>query len=136
MMKKRLMVLVTVGVLGTSSAIFASASKPPVDVLSGLTGTTVEVLEKERSAGKTYGSIAAEAGKLEAFKSEVLKQKKARLDQRVKDGLMTQEEADNIYNEIKNNQKNCDGPGTGSGKPDKGREMGFGNGQGKGKGKR
>lgn len=136
MMKKRLMVLVTVGVLGTSSAIFASASKPPVDVLSGLTGTTVEVLEKERLAGKTYGSIAAEAGKLEAFKSEVLKQKKARLDQRVKDGLMTQEEADNIYNEIKNNQKNCDGPGTGSGKPDKGRGMGFGNGQGKGKGKR
>jgi len=132
MMKKRLIILVKVGILGTSSFIFASANKPPVDVLSGLTGTPVETLEKQRAAGKTYGSIAADANKLEEFKSEVLKQKKARLNQRVKDGLMTQEEADSIYNSIKNNQKDCDGAG--SGRSDKGRGMGFGNGKGNGQG--
>ncbi|MEW6066108.1 hypothetical protein P378_08315 [Desulforamulus profundi] len=141
-LKKLLATVTVVGMLGVAGSAFAATAMTPAEVVSGLTGKTVEDLYKERSAGKTYGTIANEAGKLEEFKAQILEQKKTVLDQRVKDGRLTQEQADQIYNSIKNNQATCDGTGSaGIGKKygagfGQGSGMGLGQGAGRGAGMR
>ena len=57
-------------------------------------------------------------------------QKKAMLDQRVKDGNMTQAQADEMYKSIEANQATCDG--TSSAKMGQKNGMGFGQGMGAG----
>jgi hypothetical protein len=126
--KKLLMVFTVIAVLGAASAAYAATTKTPAEIAAGLTGKSVETLQQERAAGTTYGEIAKEAGKLEEFKAQMLEQKKAILDQRVADGKLTQEQADNIYNSMKNNQANCDG--TGNARMGKNAGLGLGNGQG------
>lgn len=132
--KKFVAILTIVGAIGSASAVYAatSTSKTPAEVVSGLTGKTVEDLYKEHADGKTFGTIANEDGKLEEFKTQMLDQKKAVLDQRVKDGSITQEKADEIYNAIKNNKATCDG--TGSAQIGKKYGVGFGQGSGVGHG--
>jgi hypothetical protein len=78
--------------------------------------------------------MAKDAGKLEEFKAQMLEQKKAILDQRVKDGKLTQEQADEIYNAIKNNQANCDGTGSAAIGRKYGAGFGLGSGMGNGQG--
>lgn len=131
--KKIIMSLAVVSVLSTSVVFGVVASKTPADIVAGLTGKSVEEVTKERTSGKTYGTIAKEAGKLEEFKTETLKEKKAILDQRVKDGSLTQAQADEIYNSIKTNQATCDG--TGSSGIGRMNGAGFGQGRGQGMGK-
>ncbi|MDF2558019.1 MAG: hypothetical protein K0R71_1847 [Bacillales bacterium] len=130
-LKKLAAVAAVVGVIGTGFAAYASTGTTPVDIASKLTGKTVEELSQERVSGKTYGTIAKEAGKLEEFKTEMLEQKKAVLEQRVKDGLLTQEQADEIIKAITDNQVNCDGSGSSM----VGKKFGVGFGQGSGMGK-
>jgi len=130
--KKLILSIAVVSVLSTSVVFGVVATKSPADITAGLTGKTVEAVTKERTAGKTYGTIAKEAGKLDEFKTESLKQKKVILDQRVKDGKLTKAQADKIYNDIKTNQTTCDG--TGSAKIGKMNGVGFGQGQGQGRG--
>ncbi|MBK5241236.1 hypothetical protein [Clostridium sp.] len=131
--KKMVLSLAVVTVLSTGVVFAAVAAKTPAEVAAGLTGKTVEEVTTERTAGKTYGTIASEAGKLEEFKAESLLQKKQVLDQRVKDGNLTQEAADEIYNSIVTNQETCDG--TGSAGIGKMNGAGFGQGRGQGMGK-
>jgi len=121
----------------TATAFAASSYNNPAEALAGLTGKTVEAVSAERyESGKTYGTLANEAGKLEEFQTEMLQIKKDILADRVEAGLMTQERADEIIAAIEENQALCDG--TGSGRI--GREMGAGfgsangNGQGQGAG--
>jgi len=129
-MKKFIAMLTVIGILGASGVVFAATAKTPAEIASIVTGKTVEDITKERAAGKTYGTIANEAGKLEEFKVQIIEQKKEILDQRVKDGEITQEQADEIYNAIKNNQLTCDGTGNAG----LGRKYGVGFGQGCGLG--
>ncbi|NSW90622.1 MAG: DUF2680 domain-containing protein [Firmicutes bacterium] len=110
-LKRIIVVVIVVVILGVAGAAYAATAKTPAEIASGLTGKAIEDLYKERAAGKTYGTIAKEAGKLEEFKEQMLEQKKAILDQRVEDGKLTQEQADEIYDSIKNNQAACDGTG-------------------------
>ena len=137
-LKKVFATITVISILGAASAAYAATSKTPAEIVSGLTGKSVEDLYKERTAGKTYGTIAKDAGKLEEFKAQILEQKKAVLDQRVKDGTLTQVQADEIYNAIKDNQAVCDGTGSaGIGKKygaGFGQGSCMGNGQGTGKG--
>lgn len=135
-MKKFAIVLAATTLLSSTAMAFAATR--PIDIVSKLTGKSVETLYQERQTGKTYGTIAKEAGKLDEFKTEMLKVKKALLDERVKAGTLTQAQADEIYNAIKNNQATCDGTGTaklgqkyGAGF---GQGMGMGQGRGQGKG--
>jgi len=130
--KKIVLSMAVISVLSTSVVFGVVATKSQADITAGLTGKTVEAVTKERSSGKTYGTIAKEAGKLDEFKTESLQQKKLVLDQRVKDGNLTQAEADKIYNDIKTNQVTCDG--TGSAGIGKMSGAGFGRGQGQGMG--
>lgn len=54
-----------------SMTALATAAQSPADALSGLTGKTVEEIAAERSAGKSYASIADDAGKLAEFRAAV-----------------------------------------------------------------
>ena len=111
---KKLIVVATIigslGIVGIAGA--ATGATTPAGIVSALTGKTVEAVTAERTAGTTYGTIAQEAGKLEEFKTETLVLKKSMLDQRVKDGNMTQEQADAMYESMKTNQATCDGTGS------------------------
>ncbi|KJR44929.1 hypothetical protein UF75_4693 [Desulfosporosinus sp. I2] len=123
-----------VGLLGVTGTAFAAVTgKTTAEITAGLTGKTVEQVITERATGKTYGTIADEAGKLDEFKALTLEQKKSILEQRVADGNLTQEQADAILNSIKTNQTTCDG--TGSARIGKSMAAGFGQGQGMGLGK-
>ncbi|SDI10864.1 DUF2680 domain-containing protein [Desulfosporosinus hippei] len=130
--KTYLIAATVVGLLGVTGTAFAAVTgTTPAEITAGLTGKTVEQVTTERADGKTYGTIADEAGKLEEFKAQILEQKKLVLDQRVADGKITQEQADAIYNSLKSNQATCDGTGNGIGKS---AGTGFGMGQGMGQG--
>lgn len=127
--KKLLILGMVISILSIPAVAFAADIKSPADIVAALTGKTVTQVTTERATGKTYGTIAKDAGKLDEFKKEILVQKKAVLDQRVKDKNLTQEKADAIYKEVKDNQATCDGTGT-----DKiGLKNGVGFGKGNGK---
>ncbi|MGI6712241.1 MAG: DUF2680 domain-containing protein [Bacillota bacterium] len=139
-MRKFIAVAAIIGVLGTAGAIYAAETRSPAEIAASLTGKSITDVNNERGEGKTYGAIAKEAGKLDEFKNQILEQKKAILDQRARDGSITQEKADEIYNAIKDKQTSCDGTGNarmgkkygaGFGKD----EAGFGQGRAKGTGK-
>ena len=132
--KKIILSMAVVSVLSTSVVFGVVATKSQADITADVTGKTVSEVAKERASGKTYGTIASEAGKLDEFKEESLQQKKAVLAQRVKDGDLTQAEADKIYTAIVVNQETCDGTrSAGIGKMNGG-GFGLGRGQGMGKG--
>ncbi|MDP4160824.1 MAG: hypothetical protein Q8911_13855, partial [Bacillota bacterium] len=110
---KKLIAAATIaGVLGVTGAAYAVGATTPADIVSRLTGKSVEQVTTERAAGKTLGTIANEAGKLDEFKAEILEQRKAILDQKVKDGNLTQAQADAAYNTMTANQAICDGTGS------------------------
>ncbi|TGE33449.1 hypothetical protein [Desulfosporosinus sp. Sb-LF] len=121
-----------VGVVGVAGASYTTGSTSPASIVAGLTGQSVDQVMAARAAGKTYGAIAKDVRKLDEFKAENFEQKKAALDQRVKDGYLTQEQADTLYNSMKANQATCDATGTAT--TGQGKGLGFGQGQGMGAG--
>lgn len=128
--KRILAVTVSVFIIGAAGMAYAADIKTPADIAAAVTGKSATDISKERAEGKTYGAIASEAGKLDDFKAQMLDQKKAVLDQRVKDGEITQAQADDIYNAIINNQANCNADGSSR----MGRKYGMGLGRGCGNG--
>ncbi|SEF38532.1 Protein of unknown function [Caloramator fervidus] len=110
-MKSKKLLIAISAIMLISTTAFAYAKTRPIDIASKLTGKSIETLYKERQSGKTFGTIAKEAGKLEEFKKEMLKARKEILDEKVKAGILTQKQADEIYNAIKNNQALCNGEG-------------------------
>jgi hypothetical protein len=132
-LKKLLVAVTMVGMLGVAGTAYAAVNKSPADIVAGITGKSVTEVNQERAAGKPYGAIAQEAGKLEEFQVQMLEQKKTILDQRVQAGQLTQAQANQILAAIKNNQTLCDGTGNGMGKM-QGLRMGSGAGLGRGRG--
>lgn len=111
------MILIGTAVLALASlsvtALAANAAATPAEAAAQVTGRTVESVTDEHTANdKTYGSIAADAGKLDDFKAAMLEARKAQLASRVADGTMTQERADEIIAAMQENQANCDGTGS------------------------
>lgn len=112
--KKTLAVGTMVFAIGaTSTTAFAAANyKTPAETVAGITGRSVQSVITERSeTGKTYGTIAAEAGKLDDYKEESLEMKKNNLNAQVAAGTITKEKADTIIKAIEENQVVCDGAG-------------------------
>lgn len=136
-LRRILSLLAAVTMLTTSSiTAMAAVDQTPAHIVAELTGKSVEdVIDERFSTGKTYGALAAEAGKLDEFKEESLKLKEEILQQNVTDGILSQEEADEILAAIKDRQAICDGTGYGSGLGNGygyGCGGGFGRGQGRG----
>ena len=96
------------------AALAASNNDTLAGIVAGLTGKSEESIAAEKAeTGLTYGTIANEYGVLDQFKSQMLEQKEAYLDERVSEGTMTQERADAILTAMETNQTNCDGSGSG-----------------------
>lgn len=110
----------------TSVTAFAAVYKTPAEAAAGITGKAQEAVVAERQSGKSYGSIASEAGKLEEFQRAMLDIFRERLDARVANGTMTQAEADAALAAMKERQATCDGTGTGNGAGLKGSGCGLG----------
>ena len=136
--KKVALILAVVLLVGAFSvtAMAATGNKTPAEILAGFTGRTTDSVTTQRAeSGKTYGTIANEAGVLDQFKSQMLEQKKAMLEEKVAAGTITQERADAIIAAMENNQANCDGTGSGMGMRSgactgSGAGLGFGSGRG------
>lgn len=126
--------MLTIGATSIS-AFAASTYRSPAEIVAGLTDKTVETVTQEKTeTGKTYGALANENGVLDEFKSEMLEQKKNRLNEKVAEGTMTQERSDTILAAIEENQANCDGSGNGRGATGERLGAGFGAGNGAGNG--
>ncbi len=130
--KKLIASATIIGVLGVVGTAYAAVTESHAESVAGLTGQTVTEVNQQRASGITYGTIAKDAGKLAEFQAQTLEWKKAILDQRVKDGQLTQQQADQIYSAFKANQATCDG--TGSAQIGKTYGLGMGNGTGLGAG--
>jgi hypothetical protein len=135
---KKLVIPVTIALaIGVVSftAFAASTYKTPTEAVAGLTGSTLESVTAQKvESGETYGSIAQEAGVLEAFKEEMLELKKDQLAEKVEAGTLTQERADEILAVLEENIADCDG--SGGGRTEGGMGAGFGSGKGSGGGMR
>ncbi len=129
---KSFLFLLAALILFTASSITVSAAgnETPADIVARLTGRDVtDVIQEKLNTGKTYGTIAKEAGKLDEFKAECLELKEQILKENVENGLLSQDEADDILAAIKENQAICDGTGNGNcwnGTPGYGNGCGFG----------
>lgn len=85
------------------------------------------------AAADTRPAVAAvQAASLEDRKAAILELKKEILAQRVADGTMTQEQADQILTALIENQAACDGTGSARIGQKYGAGFGMGNGQGRG----
>lgn len=137
-LKKIAIIGASIIVIGAMSVTaFAASYRTPAEAVAALTGKTVDSVIAERAeTGKTYGTIAKDAGKLDEFKASALQIKKDALAARVAAGTMTQERANEIIAALEQNQANCDG--TGTARIGKNMGAGFGgmsgNGQGRGQG--
>ncbi|NMA48358.1 MAG: hypothetical protein GX947_01075 [Tissierellia bacterium] len=106
-MKKKLVVLMAVVmVLGTMSVAFADSSFNPASIFAKFKGIDEEAAyQMRRDTGMRFGELAEKEGFSEEFREEMQKVKKARLEDLVKEGRITQERA----NEILANFETCDG---------------------------
>lgn len=135
MKRKRIVGLALVfGLLGGSIA-FAAAADSPAAVLAQITGMTADEAYQGRLQGEPYGKMAVDAGTLEEFQDNMLKYRKQIIDERVEQGLMTQEEADAWLEAYQERIEYCTeagvgGPGYGCG----GAGIGFGRGGFQGQG--
>lgn len=131
-MKKTLAALVTVGILSIGVATFAATALTPAEIASKLTGKDLAVVQQERTEGTTYGAMAVEVDKLDEFKAEMLKNREAIIEERVKSGQMTREDADELLAAMKERMETCDGTGMAAG--GLGQKFGAAFGQGGGRG--
>lgn len=110
---KKIALIGTVVLTVSAASITAHAASnygTPAEIVAGLTGKSVESVTAEKTeTGDTYGALANEYGVLDQFKSQMLEQKKAYLDERVAAGTMTREQADAIIAAMEARQADCDG---------------------------
>lgn len=131
-MKKRTKIItitmVTLSIMTFSTPIFASSQfNTKAEALAKLTNKTIQtIIEEKNKLNTTFGQIAKENGVLDEFKKANLEQKEQILNEKIKQGVITKEDADNILNKIKANQENCDGSGNNSNNLG----LGLGNGNG------
>lgn len=136
-MKKTVFIITIVAIMlvGTTAAFADDVFKTPAEIVSDLTGDSVEDVTEARANGETYGKQAADADKLDEFKEERLAQYKLALDEAVKEGRITQEQADRLYAAMEQRMEACTGTGAGAGARAGNGIGGFGtNGQGRGLG--
>ena len=130
MKTRRIFAVVTalVMVLGiTSVTAFAGTSfSSPAELLASLTGKTVEAVTEEKGdADKTYGALAQDAGVYEGFKTGMQDLRENRILEKVENGDLTKDEADEILDAIAERMATCDG--TGLRGTDQRLGLGFGN---------
>lgn len=137
-MKKRTLIVLTIAVsLLMATAVMAATYSNPAQIISELTGKSEADVTARRTQGVTYGQLAQEDGVLDQFKSNMLEYKKEIIDERVSQGIITEEQGANIKKAMEERISAC------TGTPDPNRErlgqksgggLRFGAGQGQGQG--
>ncbi|MCF8019183.1 MAG: hypothetical protein K9L62_07190 [Vallitaleaceae bacterium] len=120
-------------VAATSIGVYAAENMSPAQSLSELTGMSVEELY-EAKGDQTFGVLAQELEVEDAFRTDMVANKLAIIEERVAQGTITREAADEMIAVILENQENCDGTGLNQGDLRLG--LGFGQGNGMGTGER
>jgi hypothetical protein len=113
-----IIVLVLLIVLASSITAFEFTGRTPAQIVAGLTGkNTEEIAEIRFESGKSYGQIAYDDSQdtWKKFRNEMFENKKAFIEERVKDGTLTREEADEILENIELMIENCPAYGGGCG---------------------
>lgn len=129
--------VLTLSIIAFSTPIFASNQYTlKAQKLSQLTNKSIETISDiKNKLDMTFGEIAKENGVLYQFKKVNLEQKEKILNEKVNQGIITKKEAENILNQIRKNQENCDGSGSNSQNLGLGLGLGNGNGSGNGSGR-
>lgn len=129
--KKFTVVCATALVLATTSVttFAAPAYNTAAEAAAGVTGKSIQEVVADRQTGKSYGTIAAEAGKLDEFQTALLEMRKDTLYKMVEYGEITQKQADATLEAIENMQTTCNGTGIGA-RQGRGRGCGAGRGLG------
>lgn len=110
MSKKKLIASIAfVVALAIPFVAFAAELGTPAEIVAKLSGKTVEEVQDLRNANNTYGQIAKEYGVLDQFEDEMLNLKKSIIDQRVEDGVITQEKGEELKKLFEENKLNCSG---------------------------
>ena len=110
---KLLTSLLAVMTLTTAPISVLAQGNNPAEITKEVTGQSAEEIYTRRQQGVTYGTIAKEAGKLVEFQNQKLELAKNNLQNKVNQGQMTQEQANQMIDNMKQNQANCDQSGTG-----------------------
>lgn len=105
---KKLSKMILIGVLATMLLGVVAYAASPAEIYSELTGMTTEQAIEKRSEGKTYGELAQEADVYDEFVQKMLEEKKIIIEERVKDGTLTREDADTLISLLEENVGTCD----------------------------
>ncbi|MCT4597908.1 MAG: hypothetical protein N4A50_08565 [Vallitalea sp.] len=120
--------------LGLAISLFigmVTYAASPAQIYSELTGVSVEKAYELRNDGKTYGELASEQGVLEEFKAKMIEEKIIIIEEKVQEGELTREEADEFIQRLKDNSENCDPTN-----PNRlGQKIGLGRGSNRGQGR-
>ena len=144
---KKLVVLgaVILAVGSTSVMAYAAATATPAEIAASVTGRTLDQVTEEKTQNEiTYGAVAKNYDSLEEFQKAMLENKIAILEERVDNGSLAREKAEEIIKALEENQLTCDGTGEAKigqsfgagfgGMMGKGQGAGLGQGQGQGRG--
>lgn len=133
---KKILSIALVGAITLSMGTIALADtlKSPAKIYGDLTDKTLEEVYDLQGDDKTFGQLAEDEGVLDDFRAANLEAKKQVLAQRVKEGLISEEEADAILKAIEEND--CITPGENRVGQKFGVGFGRGNGMGQGQGQR
>lgn len=109
--------LLAIGIGVTTLTVYAQAKyETPREALSAITGKTIDEIHTLRfEEGMNHADLFETDAQYEEFKSEVLEQRKDRIDERVEDGRLTQERANEIKNQMNEDTEMFDGRGFGRG---------------------
>ena len=100
---------ITTGLLGTLLIGTVAFAATPAEIYSDVTGvTTQEAYSLRQEEGITFGELAEENGVFQEFVDKMVEDKISRIEDRVDQGSLTQEEADTYIAKIKENAENCD----------------------------
>lgn len=106
MKKSAVLGLVSLLVVGMMAFSFADSAFGPAGVYASLTDVTAEeAYALNTKSGDTFGDLAKDAGVYDAFYAATLAAKQAMIEERVKAGTLTRDQADEILTAL----ANCDG---------------------------
>ncbi len=109
--------LLALGVGATTFTVYAQAQyDTPREALSAMTGKSVEEIhELRQDEGMVLSELFETDAEYEAFKNEVLEQRKERIEDRVENGNLTRERADEILSQMEDGTFMMKGAGFGRG---------------------
>ncbi len=109
--------LLALGVGATTFTVYAQALyETPKEALSAMTGKSVEEIhELRQDEGITVPELFETEAEYDAFKNEVLEQRKERIEDRVVNGDLTRERADEILIQMEDGAFMMNGAGFGRG---------------------